>query len=253
MARRKNLPDVVRVKCSLSERLREIRVEVFGERGGSEMARRLGIPVRTWYNYESGVTVPAEVLLRFLELTGVEPAWLLHGTGPRFRPRTAAAEPGSSITSLLRTALHKLESDGASARRPRPTLDGVPESATLDPGSNTDTLCLAESDPGYASWLEASEEGRIVQVNDGAMVPIVAEGARVAYAAEPEPLEALDDALVVAWVDGTPLVRWFRRSGGFGLLRAEHPDFTPSTHLVDLRSGDDARRIRRVLWISTPH
>jgi hypothetical protein len=237
---------VVRVKCSLSERLREIRVEVFGERGGSEMARRLGIPVRTWYNYESGVTVPAEVLLRFLELTGVEPVWLLHGTGPQFRSRPPAAESGSSITSLLRTALQKLESKSPGLS-PRHASDGAAATGNA-------TSASAVTDPSNVSWAEASEQGRIVQVNDGAMVPIVAEGARVAYAAEPEPLEALDDALVVAWVDDRPLVRWFRRSGGFGLLRAEHPDFVPSVHLIDLRTGDEARRrIRRVLWISTPH
>ncbi|HEU5118402.1 MAG TPA: hypothetical protein VFT74_17450, partial [Isosphaeraceae bacterium] len=85
MARRKNLPESVRVKCRLSERLHEIRTELYGERGGSEMARQLGLPVRTWYNYETGVTVPAEVLLRFVELTSVEPLWLLHGRGPKYR------------------------------------------------------------------------------------------------------------------------------------------------------------------------
>ena len=46
MARRKNLPELVRVKTVLSERLREIRTELYGERGGSEMARRLGLPLR---------------------------------------------------------------------------------------------------------------------------------------------------------------------------------------------------------------
>ena len=93
MARRKNLPESVRVKCHLSERLREIRIELHGERGGSEMARRLGLPIRTWYNYESGVTVPAEVMLKFVELTSVEPLWLLHGQGPKFRASAPAIGP----------------------------------------------------------------------------------------------------------------------------------------------------------------
>ena len=35
MARRKNMPESVRVKCHLSERLREVRIELHGERGGS--------------------------------------------------------------------------------------------------------------------------------------------------------------------------------------------------------------------------
>ena len=85
MARRKTLPESLRAKLELAERLAALRLELFGERGGPEMARRLGIPVRTWYNYEGGVTVPAEVVLKIIELTSVDPAWLLHGKGPRFR------------------------------------------------------------------------------------------------------------------------------------------------------------------------
>src|SRR6185437_2133567 len=85
MARRKTLPESVRAKLALAERLASLRSELFGERGGPEMARRLGIPVRTWYNYEAGVTVPAEVILKIIELTSIEPSWLLHGKGPKFR------------------------------------------------------------------------------------------------------------------------------------------------------------------------
>src|ERR1700722_9411644 len=84
MARRKTLPESVRAKLALAERLAALRSELFGDRGGPEMARRLGIPVRTWYNYEGGVTVPAEVILKIIELTSVEAGWLLHGEEPRF-------------------------------------------------------------------------------------------------------------------------------------------------------------------------
>ena len=66
MARRKTLPESVRTKYSLAERLSALRAELYGERGGPELARQLGLPVRTWYNYESGVTVPAEVILRIV-------------------------------------------------------------------------------------------------------------------------------------------------------------------------------------------
>src|ERR1700757_2882296 len=85
MARRKTLPDLVKTKYSLAERLSRLRAELFGDRGGPELARQLGLPVRTWYNYEAGVTVPAEVILKLIELTSVEPMWLLHGKGPKFR------------------------------------------------------------------------------------------------------------------------------------------------------------------------
>ena len=119
MARRKNRPETVITKCRLSERLREIRVERFGERGGSEMARQLNLPVRTWYNYEAGVTVPAEVLLRFMELTGVEPIWLLHGRGPKYRTpprREVGPVAEESVEDLLRAVLRRLEQQEAAFR-----------------------------------------------------------------------------------------------------------------------------------------
>ena len=114
MARRKTLPESVRAKLALAERLAALRSELYGDRGGPEMARRLGIPVRTWYNYEGGVTVPAEVILKIIELTSVEAVWLLHGEGPKFRnarPERIAAGETSSVTigALLRTALQLLE------------------------------------------------------------------------------------------------------------------------------------------------
>src|SRR5271155_4088819 len=116
MARRKTLPESVRAKLQLAERLTALRSELFGDRGGPEMARRLGIPVRTWYNYEGGVTVPAEVVLKIIELTAVEASWLLHGEGPKFRHvRQDRREPGKSpavtIGALLRTALQLLENE----------------------------------------------------------------------------------------------------------------------------------------------
>src|SRR3954463_14355437 len=116
MARRKTLPDSVQAKFALAERLCSLRSELYGERGGSEMARRLGLPIRTWYNYESGVTVPAEVMLRFVELTSVEPLWLLHGKGPKFRTSSPVLGGTDSVEALLRTALHRLESKPASVR-----------------------------------------------------------------------------------------------------------------------------------------
>src|SRR3954449_6584582 len=83
---RKKTPKIrVNVKAQLSSRLREIRQELFGEHGGPELARRLNLPARTWYNYETGVTVPAEVLLNFIDQTGTNPIWLLGGKGAKFR------------------------------------------------------------------------------------------------------------------------------------------------------------------------
>ena len=56
-----------------------------GPYGASILADALCLPSRTLLNYESGCTIPARVLPRFLEVTGTEPRWLLTGTGPRYR------------------------------------------------------------------------------------------------------------------------------------------------------------------------
>jgi hypothetical protein len=75
----------------LASRLGEVRRELFGDGadGVTALARALGIPARTWENYERGVTIPGRVLLLFLEHTGAEPHWLLTGEGPRYRGRPA--------------------------------------------------------------------------------------------------------------------------------------------------------------------
>ena len=275
MARRKNAPESVRVKHGLSERLRSLRTEFYGERGGPDLARTLGIPVRTWYNYENGVTVPAEIILRIVELTSVEPVWLLRGEGPKFRQaatipaanRSPDGLAGSPVTTLLRAALERLEEEE------RSTFDysfGAPVVTRRDEESVADDHMVLVNGNGRGSgpltpadgasydlarreWMEARRAFRNLRVADDAMSPIVAEGAHVAYA-ESEPVsEAFHDKLVVAWVDGRPLVRWFQHCGRFALLRAENPAATPPSILVDLDRGGESGSFHRVLWISTPH
>ena len=68
----------------LGPRLREVRMELYGENGGPMLANALGLSFRTWLNYESGVTIPALVMLHFIELTGACPHWLLTGEPPRY-------------------------------------------------------------------------------------------------------------------------------------------------------------------------
>jgi hypothetical protein len=74
-------------KRDLAGRLREVRVELYGEHGGSVLARLLCLPRRTWAKYEDGATIPGEVLLAFVVGTGADPQWLLHGEGPMFQHR----------------------------------------------------------------------------------------------------------------------------------------------------------------------
>lgn len=278
MARRKNAPESIRLKHSLSERLRELRTEFFGERGGPDMARTLGILVRTWYNYESGVTVPAEIILQVVELTSVEPVWLLRGEGPKFRPTASNAGMGdglqtSSVASLLRTALERLEQKEKSslAEADQSFTVASPIVAQLEewePGQDGSNLVfvgdgkpsgdrpITPSDGHHylaarKEWLAARQELRHLRVGDESMAPIIAGGAHVTYA-EAEPASvALHDKMVVAWVDARPVVRWFQHCGRFALLRAENLAVTPTSTLIEL--GDEDQQFHRVLWICTPH
>ena len=68
----------------LAGRVQAIRREVFGEEGGLAVAEALGLPVRTWMNYEAGVTIPATVILKFIDISGANPRWLLTGEGEKW-------------------------------------------------------------------------------------------------------------------------------------------------------------------------
>jgi hypothetical protein len=72
MVRRKKVPRSLRVKYALARDLVALRVKLFGDHGAGEMARRMGLPVRTWHNYEHGSIVPAEVVLKLMQMFPAE-------------------------------------------------------------------------------------------------------------------------------------------------------------------------------------
>src|SRR4051812_39641638 len=176
MARRKNPPESVRAKTALADRLRLIRTEKYGERGGPELARHLGLPIRTWYNYETGVTVPAEVLLKFIDMTGANPVYLLTGHGNHFQD--GAGKPGRefSIEELLRHALERLEARAGEGRNGGrgPSGDQVPIGIVpfegLGEGTPEDATgeILAPRD-----WIPNPAKTIAARVPDGAMDPVL--------------------------------------------------------------------------------
>ncbi|GAC1300888.1 MAG: hypothetical protein NVSMB14_11070 [Isosphaeraceae bacterium] len=266
MARRKTQPDLVQAKCHLAERLRQIRTELFGDRGGPEMSRRLNLPVRTWYNYEAGVTVPAEVLLRFVELTGVEPLWLAKGKGPRFRSesRAATGSDNDSISSLLRAVLSRLEERRTllgGGGRSSTSKSFAPRSSSPSwlPNEKGEANGTAESngsrwqEEARQEWDDAQRDGLRVKVLDDSMRPIIEPGGIVVFKEEAEEPQRLEGGLVVAWLENSPpIVRWYQRSGRFAMLRAENPTTDPNTLLLPLDAASEYQTIRRVVWISTP-
>ncbi len=70
-------------KASLARRICEVRRDLYGEYGTDTLATALKIPSQTWCNYERGVTMPADIMLEFLNITGTDPHWLLTGEGER--------------------------------------------------------------------------------------------------------------------------------------------------------------------------
>jgi hypothetical protein len=69
---------------ALARRVHEVRQERFGDHGVPVLADLLGLPARTWVNYEAGVVVPATTILGFIVITGASPLWLLTGNGAKY-------------------------------------------------------------------------------------------------------------------------------------------------------------------------
>lgn len=85
-----------RDQLGLPQRLREIREDFYGEHGCQFLADALGIPLRTWLNYESGITMPGEVILGLIVMARVSPDWLLTGQGEKYDHRSRQYEAGQS-------------------------------------------------------------------------------------------------------------------------------------------------------------
>lgn len=71
-------------QVNLADRIREVREDLYGEYGAQFFADALGLPLRTWANYEQGVIIPAVVILKLIDMAGVSPQWLLTGQGPKY-------------------------------------------------------------------------------------------------------------------------------------------------------------------------
>jgi hypothetical protein len=72
------------IRHDLARRIRQIREELYGEHGGPILAAELDLPFREWHSYEGGSTIPAQSILRFIEVTHAHPHWLLTGEGDKY-------------------------------------------------------------------------------------------------------------------------------------------------------------------------
>ena len=259
MARKKTSKLRVSVKASISRRLREVRQELFGEHGGPELARRLGLPARTWYNYETGVTVPAEVLLSFIDQTGANPVWLLSGDGERYRRDVA----GSSLSDLspiqlIRRGLEKLE------QQPNEVIVVSPENL---PGDSTSDfvavslvpLALVASrtiDPtqveghilAYREWLPHPKETVAVRLDDEAMFPILPAGSVVAVDRSITDPQRLQGKMVAARPDDVPVIRWLDLTGKHLIFRPNQASREHPLIPLELDETSPSPIIGQVVW-----
>ena len=260
MARKKTPKVRVNVKASLSRRLREIRQELFGEHGGPELARRLNLPARTWYNYETGVTVPAEVLLGFIEQTGVNPTWLLNGDGPRYRQCESRSSPfgpdpgridqarsGRTGTFVAR------DRDRRPGKRLRAGVASEFVAIALYPLSELADPIL---DPGkaeghvlaYRSWLPNPSETIGVRLTDEAMHPILPAGSIVAVDRSVTDPSKLHGQIVAARPNGKPMIRWLDVSGRHVILRPNQNGKEFPLIPIEYDPHDSQLVIGQVVW-----
>jgi hypothetical protein len=230
VARKKTPKLRVNVRASLSRRLREIRQEIFGEHGGPELARRLNLPARTWYNYETGVTVPAEVLLGFIDQTRANPMWLLNGEGSRYR-HANDDRLLSQLTpvQLIRRGLEELENSTSEMMVVTP--ENLPSrhasefiavglyplhdlgATVLDP-ERLEGYVMA-----YRQWLPNPADTIATRLIDDAMHPILPAGSIVAVDRSIVDPRRLHGQLVAARPGGVPMIRWLDVSGRHVILR----------------------------------
>jgi hypothetical protein len=253
---RKITPKVrVKVKASLSRRLREIREELFGEHGGPELARRLNLSARVWYNYETGVTVPAEVLLSFIEQTGASPMYLLSGEGPRFfRPNAGQPVQELSVGELLRRALEQLESSpsevvGASSG----DLSADYAAVRVYPLERIGKAKLDSSDSegqimALRQWLANPSQTIAVRLLDDAMHPILPEGSIVAIDRSVTDSSRLHGQIVAARPEGTPMIRWLEVSGRHMIFRPNQSGREFPLVPLEINRGSPSPIIGQVVW-----
>jgi Peptidase S24-like len=259
VARKKTSKVRVNVKAQISSRLREVRQELFGEHGGPELARRLDLPARTWYNYETGVTVPAEVLLGFIDQTGTNPLWLLTGEGPKYRRGLEDMVLSElSPVQLIRRGLEKLEQEPSDIIIAAP--DNLPQESISDFVA-VNLIPIAELDHrdsrpervdghvmAYRKWLPHPRDTVAVRLEDDAMHPILPRGSVVAVDRAINDPQRLQGRLVAAKPEDVVMVRWLDLTGRHLILRPNQPSRDYPLIPIELGGPEPGPIIGQVVW-----
>jgi hypothetical protein len=259
VARKKTSTDRIDRKASISQRLREIRQELHGEHGGPEMARQLGLPARTWYNYESGVTVPAEILLSFIDLTGANPSWLFSGRGPRYL-RGPLSTGRLAPADLIRRCLDQLHEanprpiivDALNDSQRRPCPEDCVELPLLD------AEALLNDDPAAArtpkrvlasrKWIARPESTFAIRLEDDEMEPVLPVGSILGVDRSARAPAGLQGRFVVANYQGKPLVRQLDISSRHLILKASRPGRDSAMIAIPWSEASPSPLLGVVVW-----
>ena len=104
-----------RTESGLSERLRELRKAVHGERGRAAFARAIDVSPSTYNYYEKGRQPPASLLAKAAEVTGADLTWLLTGAGEPF-PGAAASTTDNTLSQAAGKVLEGFTAGGNTAK-----------------------------------------------------------------------------------------------------------------------------------------
>ncbi len=219
----------------------------------------MNLPARTWYNYETGVTVPAEVLLGFIDQTGANPLWLLSGDGMKYRRNEDEMILSElSPIELIRRGLEKLEQE------PHDVVVVAPENLPGEAMSEFVAVSLVPMkelsrkpiDPSqvegyimaYRQWLPNPSETVGVRLDDDGMHPILPAGSIVAVDRSVIDPLLLQGRIVAARPEREPLIRWLEISGRHLILRPNQPNRDHPMIPVELDSQPESLIIGQVVW-----
>jgi hypothetical protein len=207
------------------------------------------------------VTVPAEVLLAFIDQTGANPVWLLSGEGSRYRrAQEESLISEMSPIELIRRGLEKLEQE------PNDVVFVAPENLPGDMMSDFVAISLVglselarrpeTAEPrveghilAYRKWLPHPRETVGVRLVDEAMAPILPSGSVVAVDRAVTDADRLQGRMVAAVSEGVPMIRWLDVSGRHLILRPNQPSREHPLIPVELDSGQAQGLILgQVVW-----
>lgn len=223
MLRRKVSPD----SFSGSREILQRMYAAFNVRNQTDLGKKFEISQRAISKWAIGGTIPADRIVKTVELTGVRYDWLVYGTGP-MRPEVSLPRAGhSGVGGGVSPGLEA--GAGAVGVRERPTaagerrIDGLPVASRSIPGYSHGSVKDGAGDPqgrGAKSVVDAmTSEGRYalpdgcigVRIADNSMEPVARNGQVVVLA--PASRSAVSgDIVAVALVGGGGVLfkRYFR-------------------------------------------